>query len=130
MTEKPCKQKQFFKYSPQWAQEISGKLLGKYARAAEILGEETDIDIGKIWMYLARGHKAWPILRTILQKSNLILVKLGELGLRQAIRTCTTTQLLSGLEAENDNSARFDTWEDLTELSAWLTLRAQGFRGS
>ena len=129
MPQKPCKKDHFFKYSPQWARNIAEKLIGKYARAAEILAEEIGLNTEKLWMYLATNSPKWAIIRNLLQKSNLIILKVGDEALRRAIRQCPTTQLLSGLEDEDDEFTKFRSHEDLTELLCWLTMKGQGFRG-
>lgn len=130
MAPKTRKQGLKFKYNPQWAYNISQNLLGKYTRAAEILGEETGIKMHQIWIFLATNSPKWVQIRMILQKSNIILLKLGEDWLRASIRTCPTTHLYSGLEYEGIKLPKFDSSEDLTELNNWLSLKGQGFRGS
>lgn len=129
MSNKPCKSNHFFKYSPQWAQNIVWKVLQKYARAAEILEEKTGVSFTNLWMCLATNSEKWAIFRDIIKRIDYIGQRKGFDTIGALIDEYTTTQVFSNEHYKGSNRALIWATEDLTLFREYLTILGQGLRG-
>jgi len=124
----PCTNTSKRRYSDAWAWNVVKKLLGKYARATEILSTAFDIEPRDIQRHLAHNDGNYPVIRDIIHYIDRMIEWIGyDAAMNSCIRH--TQQAYSKQMAFDDVLGHYGKNFHLTDLREWARLNSQGFKG-